>query len=188
MSYPPPPVPMQAQNPYQTYSKEQVEEIRRQRISYVKRNAYISLGLQIAFTAVFAALLGYYINRQRNLSRYDDSWFRWYIGLLIALLVIDLLCIAYTYWQMVRKLRWLREAPDQVIVSGDSVLVYISTTANAQPIPNGGAYNYGHPQPGFPQPGQASYNPPSYPPPAQNTPQYPPDTKNANDHLHNPFR
>ncbi|KAJ1845499.1 hypothetical protein LPJ57_009234, partial [Coemansia sp. RSA 486] len=89
-----------AQNPYQTYSKEQVEEIRRQRISYVKRNAYISLGLQIAFTAVFAALLGYYINRQRNLSRYDDSWFRWYIGLLIALLVIDLLCIAYTYWQM----------------------------------------------------------------------------------------
>ncbi|KAJ2850994.1 hypothetical protein J3B02_003609 [Coemansia erecta] len=217
MTYPPPsaqPMYSGAHNPApQGYTDQQVEDIRRQRISYVKRNAYISLGLQIAFTAVFAALLGYYINRERNLSRYDDSWFRWYIGLLIALLVIDLLCIAYTYWQMVRKLRWLRDpaTPKQAIVSGgDTLVIFFSNPQNAQPNPNAAAaYNYGQPQPGYPQPGypqpgypqpgypqpgytgagnQGNYNPPAYPPPsAQYGQAYSPDSKGPNDPLNRPI-
>ncbi|KAJ2383372.1 hypothetical protein GGI05_005339 [Coemansia sp. RSA 2603] len=143
-AYPPPPQPIQ-------YTVEQIEEVRRQKIKLVKRNGYISLGIQIAFTAIFTALLGYYIHREQNRSvRYDDNWFRWYIGLLIALLVIDVLCIAYTYWQMRNNLRILTNpnTPPEVIMAGS----YTKVVIVQQPDPS-----YGQPTPVY---GQPAYAPP----------------------------
>ncbi|KAJ2374555.1 hypothetical protein IW150_003042 [Coemansia sp. RSA 2607] len=119
----------------------------------VKRNGYISLGIQIAFTAIFAALLGYYIHREQNRSvRYDDNWFRWYIGLLIALLVIDILCIAYTYWQMRNNLRILTNpnTPPEVIMAGS----YTKVVIVQQPTTGNGQYN--------PAYDQSAYNPQYY--------------------------
>ncbi|KAJ1829480.1 hypothetical protein LPJ56_000340 [Coemansia sp. RSA 2599] len=177
MSYPPPPPQQPAQQsayPYvhnplpPGYQQSDIERIRNQRIAYVKRNAYISMGIQLLFTAIIAALLGYYINRQRNYSRYDDGWFRWYIGLLIALLVIDVLCVAYTYWQMVRKVRWLRDPRtlNYAIASGEeSFLVLFTNRWNTQQNPNVNGYNYGPAQPGYNYgQNQGGNAPPAYPP------------------------
>ncbi|KAJ1723098.1 hypothetical protein LPJ53_002538 [Coemansia erecta] len=143
-AYPPQPQPIQ-------YTAEQVEEVRRQKIAYVKRNGYISLGIQVAFTAVFAGLLGYYIHREQTRSvAYDDKWFKWYIGLLIALLVIDVLCIAYTFWQMRTNLRVLTDprTPPEVIMAGS----YTKVVIVQQPTPG-----YGQSAPGY---GQPAYAPP----------------------------
>ncbi|KAJ2724906.1 hypothetical protein GGI07_001655 [Coemansia sp. Benny D115] len=112
------------------YSPEQVEDCRRQRISAVRRRFNISLGIQIVFTAIFAALLGYYIHREREYSDsypYRDGWFRWYIGLLIALLVLDVLSIAYTFWQRQQKLRWLKDpsTPHNLIMDGSVTKVIV---------------------------------------------------------------
>ncbi|KAJ2787540.1 hypothetical protein GGI15_000620 [Coemansia interrupta] len=184
-AYPPQAQPIQ-------YTAEQVEEVRRQKIAYVKRNGYISLGIQVAFTAVFAGLLGYYIHREQNRSVvYDDKWFKWYIGLLIALLVIDILCIAYTFWQMRTNLRVLTDprTPPEVIMAGS----YTKVVIVQQPTPGYGQPAYAPPYPGNANPGAAygdygkggagyyqqgrdlnSENtyppPPSSPPPAQQQP------------------
>ncbi|KAJ2162890.1 hypothetical protein GGF46_000273 [Coemansia sp. RSA 552] len=101
-----------------------VEETRRLRIRAVKRQGFIYGGLEVAFTAVFAVLLGIYIKRARDKydSRYDDNWYRWYIWLLVALLVLNALFAAYTIFSVIRTLKWLKNpaTPPELILSGAS--------------------------------------------------------------------
>ncbi|KAI8326534.1 hypothetical protein GQ54DRAFT_1534 [Martensiomyces pterosporus] len=181
MSYPPQPP---------AYSAAAVEQVRQQRIQGVKRRYNISLGFQIVFTAIFAALLGYYIYRDRNDSRelrsdgyyYHGNWFKWYIGLLIALLVIDLLSIVFTFRQRKKALDWLNDpnTPPHLIMMGfnpqsdyaEVVIVQQAPVYNQQ----GGYYQppppmYAPPQAGAPPPGAPPpqsgnlYMPPASPPP-----------------------
>ncbi|KAJ1952245.1 hypothetical protein EC988_003655, partial [Linderina pennispora] len=143
------------------YDAATVEQVRQERIRAIKRRYNISLGLQIAFTGVFAALLGYYIwrdrdNRRRtdssNLVYYNSNWFSWYIGLLIALLVIDLLCIFFTFRNRKRALAWLTNpnTPPHMIMAGMNpqsdyaeVVVIQQPVGYAQPV----YQNYQQPPP-----------------------------------------
>ncbi|KAJ2002297.1 hypothetical protein GGI04_001734 [Coemansia thaxteri] len=169
-AYPPPPP---------TYSQDAVEQVRRQRIAGVKRRYNISLGLQIAFTLVFAALLVYYIIRNRDINRstdsngyyyYNTNWFSWYIGLLIALLVIDLLSIGFTIRQRKRALAWLMDpnTPPHVIMMGLNPQSDYSEVVVMQPVQ---PVAYYQPQPGAPmyapQPPPPMYTQPSAAAPAQ---------------------
>ncbi|KAJ2323288.1 hypothetical protein GGI00_005667 [Coemansia sp. RSA 2681] len=159
--YPPPPP---------AYSQETVEQVRQQRISGVKRRYNISLGLQIAFTLIFTALLGYYIVRNRDNNRSTDSngndiyynrnWFSWYIGLLIALLVIDLLSIAFTFRQRKRALAWLRDpsTPPHIIMMGLNPQSDYAEVVIMQPVQPGGYYQQ-------PAPAYAPHQQPPPPPP-----------------------
>ncbi|KAJ1965894.1 hypothetical protein GGI12_000466 [Dipsacomyces acuminosporus] len=166
MSYPP-------QQP--AYTAEAVEQVRQQRIQGVKRRYNISLGFQIVFTAIFAGLLGYYISRNQKYSNKtyyyysSGSWFSWYIGLLIALLVVDLMCIAFTIRQKKKALDWLNDpsTPPHLIMMGfnpqsdynEVVVVQHTAPVYTQPPP---AQNYYQPPP------------PTYAPPPANPPQSPP--------------
>ncbi|KAJ2748773.1 hypothetical protein IWQ56_007375 [Coemansia nantahalensis] len=108
--------------PQPTYAPEMVEQVRQQRIRSVKRRGIIYGGLEVLFTVVFAALLVVYINRANDNqdTRYNGGWFRWYIGLLIGLLVLNVLFAAYTIWQTLSALKWLKNpnTPAELIMAG----------------------------------------------------------------------
>ncbi|KAJ2251636.1 hypothetical protein GGI13_003731 [Coemansia sp. RSA 455] len=196
--YPPPPP---------TYTQEAVEQVRQQRISGVKRRYNISLGLQIAFTVIFATLLGYYIYRNRDDNRSTDSngnyvyytntkWFSWYIGLLIALLVIDLLSIAFTFRQRKRALAWLRDpnTPSHIIMMGLNPQSDYAEVVVMQPAQPGAYYQqpapmYAPQQPApmyAPQPQGFSQQPP--PPPMYGQAPAPPSqfARDANPNMYMP--
>ncbi|KAJ2750304.1 hypothetical protein GGI19_005186 [Coemansia pectinata] len=169
--YPPPPP---------TYTQEAVEQVRQQRISGVKRRYNISLGLQIAFTVIFATLLGYYLYRNRDDNRSTDSngnyvyytnkWFSWYIGLLIALLAIDLLSIAFTFRQRKRALAWLKDpnTPSHIIMMGLNPQSDYAEVVVMQPAQPGASYQQ-------PAPMYAPQQPaPMYAPQTQGFSQQPP--------------
>ncbi|KAJ1934788.1 hypothetical protein FBU59_005586, partial [Linderina macrospora] len=146
------------------YDAATVENVRQERIRAIKRRYNISLGLQIAFTGVFAALLGYYIWRDRDNRRrttddgfvyYNSNWFSWYIGLLIALLVIDLLSIFFTIRNRKRALAWLTNpnTPPHMIMSGmNPQSDYAEVVVIQQPA--------GYVQTGYAQPAYQNYQPP----------------------------
>ncbi|KAJ1896694.1 hypothetical protein LPJ81_004688 [Coemansia sp. IMI 209127] len=162
-----------------------VDQVRQQRIASVKRRAFISIGFQVVFIAIFAALLGYYINRNSKDSNnnnnddsifYGDNWFQWYIGLLIALLAVDVLLLVYVVWRYMRAIAWLKSphtTDEQIMLGyniegGGGVVIM-------QPIP---AYN--NPQ-GFQQ---QYYQPPpnayaAQPPNSQYPPAYSNQQQNA---------
>ncbi|KAJ2702440.1 hypothetical protein H4R19_005360 [Coemansia spiralis] len=118
--YPPPQATYPPPQP--SYPPEMVEQVRQQRIRSVKRRGIIYGGLEVLFTVVFAALLVVYIRRANDDydSRYNGNWFRWYIGLLIGLLVLNALFAAYTIWQTMRALTWLKSpsTPPELIMAG----------------------------------------------------------------------
>ncbi|KAJ2550011.1 hypothetical protein EV175_004227 [Coemansia sp. RSA 1933] len=168
-----PPQPMASR-----YQPGLVDQVRQQRISSLRRRWFISLGFQIVFIAIFAALLGYYINRNNNNNNndiyYGDShWFQWYIGLLIALLALDVLILVYSIWRYKRAVAWLKSphtTDDQIMlgynVEGGGGVVIMQTMAE---------YNTQGYQP------QQYYQPPpnayAAPPPNNNS-QYPPAYSN----------
>ncbi|PIA13420.1 hypothetical protein COEREDRAFT_94606 [Coemansia reversa NRRL 1564] len=154
--------------PQPGYPPEMVEQVRQQRIRSVKRRGILYGGLEVAFTAVFAALLAIYIRRDRDefSSRNDEHWFRWYIGLLIGLLVLNALFAAYTIWQTLRTLSWLRNpnTPPELIMAGyrpesefgGGRVVYVQQ----QPTQPQGYGQYYQPPPPMYQPGGGSQYPP----------------------------
>ncbi|KAI9501908.1 hypothetical protein GGI25_000214 [Coemansia spiralis] len=124
-TYPPQPMPSR-------YPPGVVESVRQQRIATTRRRFFISIFFQIVFIAVFAALLGYYINRDHNRNNnnnndgfyyYDSNWFRWYLGLLIALLALDVLLLLYVIWRYRRAVAWLKSprTTDEQIMLGYNI-------------------------------------------------------------------
>ncbi|KAI7835095.1 hypothetical protein BX661DRAFT_176070 [Kickxella alabastrina] len=161
-AYPPPQQPVQ-------YTAEQVENVRRQRIRKVKQHFGMRLGLEVLFTAILAGLLGYYIHREQNNTRTYSSWFSWYIGLLIGLLVLDVLSIAFTVWQMKQRLSWLKDpqTPPQLIMDGGYSKIVIFQQPQEYPAPN---YASQQGAPAYYQQGYGAnnmYMPPSSAPPVQ---------------------
>ncbi|KAJ1736164.1 hypothetical protein LPJ61_000123 [Coemansia biformis] len=153
------------------YPPELVEQVRQQRIRSVKRRGVIYGGLEVLFTVVFAALLVVYIKRandDRN-SDYRENWFRWYIGLLIGLLVLNVLFAAYTIWQTLRTLSILRNpnTPPMVIMAGavqDQNYGPGRVVVIQQPPQQGYAPQQGYGQPYYQQPPPHHQQPPMYVP------------------------
>ncbi|KAJ2785796.1 hypothetical protein H4R18_000342 [Coemansia javaensis] len=186
--------------PQPSYPPELVEQTRQASIRSVKRRGIFYGGLEVLFTAIFAALLVVYIRRAQddnnsNIdSRYNSGWFRWYIGLLIGLLVLNALFAAYTIWQTMRAIAWLKDpnTPPELIMAGRYPYssygfgrVIVVEQRPAYPPQQG--YYQGQPPPPPPPPPQQGYyqshsqQHPAYPPPpGHNPPMYATDGANGN--------
>ncbi|KAJ1916428.1 hypothetical protein H4219_003793 [Mycoemilia scoparia] len=187
---PPPPPPADGQNyynaqgggyDYQQNNTQMLDKAREDLINRYKRNRNISMGLQVAFIAIFLGLVIFFAIRIRQRREQDNFvWASdWYIFLMVALFVFDIIWLWFTWRYYQSKINFLKNNPNALVASGlpygAAGVVYTSYPGAPLPPqpPPGYAHQYPPPPPSaaYPQ-NQANYD--YYQPPPN------PDSKMSN--------
>ncbi|KAI7835094.1 hypothetical protein BX661DRAFT_176069, partial [Kickxella alabastrina] len=121
-----------------TYTAEQVEDVRKNRIAEVRRLIVMMVCAGVFFALALAGLLGYLFYRELNNSTIYVRQFRWYFGLLVGLVIFDIIGTVLGVRQMRRKLSWLEnlQTPPQLIMDGRYSNVFKYQRPQAYPEPN----------------------------------------------------
>ncbi|KAJ1680270.1 hypothetical protein EV182_000321 [Spiromyces aspiralis] len=143
-------------------------------IARLKRYRNFSIGFQTTVMFIFLALFIYFLVTIRNNHGYEDvDWARkWYVFLMIALFVIDIICIAYTWHYYQSRIRFIRENPQSVLAAVSIVPGFV-TFSQPAPLANPPPYQQQPYKPFAPEQ-QHQYPPPQYPPGYYHNGQFPP--------------